>query len=102
MAPGRRGAEFASGRNLQRVASHGESGTSVGSQRAADDNSPVLAEDPFLAALLAAEIDDEPVTEEDREAMRRGREEAARGEAEDWSVVRERLFRDGAPSAKAG
>lgn len=74
----------------------------MGAHRAANDDSPTVEEDPFLAALVAAEVDDEPYTEEDREAMRRGREEAARGEVEDLATVRARLLGSDRRRSKAG
>ena len=39
-----------------------------------------VLDDPVLRAILAAPIDDEPETDEERDAVREARAEAARGE----------------------
>ncbi len=51
-------------------------------------------EDPFLAALEAAEWDDEPYTDEERAASQQGWEEYLRGETVPWEVVRRELLAD--------
>lgn len=51
-----------------------------------------LHDDPFLAALEAAPLDDEPVTPEDIEAIERGREEHRRGETIPWEVVKREIL----------
>lgn len=50
------------------------------------------AEDPFLAALDAAPLDDEPFTPEDREAADAGWSEYLRGESSPLDAVRRRLL----------
>ena len=49
-------------------------------------------DDPFLAALDAAPIDDEPFTAEDRAAADAGWSEYRRGEASPLADVRRRLL----------
>lgn len=51
--------------------------------------------DPFLAALAAAEIDDEPYTDEQREATRAGNEAFARGEFDSLEDVWRDLTEEG-------
>ena len=55
---------------------------------------PAPNQDPFLAALDAAEWDDEPYTNEDRAASRQGWEEYLRGETVPWEAVRRELLAD--------
>jgi hypothetical protein len=50
------------------------------------------AADPLLRALTAAPEDDEPETEEEREAVAEARAEVARGKVEPWEKVRDRLL----------
>jgi hypothetical protein len=58
-----------------------------------------LERDPFLAALADAEYDDEPFTDEQREAARIGWEEYQRGETAPWEEFRrELLAEDETPS----
>ena len=52
------------------------------------------ANDPFLAALAAAEWDDEPYTEEECAAAQAGWEEYLRGEVASWEDVRRALLDD--------
>ena len=47
--------------------------------------------DPVLAALLTAEEDDEPLTEDERRRLEAAEAGADRGEFLPWSEVRERL-----------
>jgi hypothetical protein len=47
--------------------------------------------DPVLRALLEAPLDDEPETEEEREAVQEAREELARGEVQTLEEVRREL-----------
>jgi hypothetical protein len=51
------------------------------------------AADPLLRALAGAPEDDEPETEEEREAVAEARAEVAHGEVEPWEKVRDRLLR---------
>jgi hypothetical protein len=54
--------------------------------------------DPFLEALEAAEVDDEPYTDEERAAAREGWEAYLRGESRPWEEVWRTLFdEDDAP-----
>jgi predicted transcriptional regulator len=53
-----------------------------------------LREDPFMAALEAAPDDDEPLTDEDREAIARGLEEHRTGKTVPWEEVRRELLGD--------
>jgi hypothetical protein len=48
--------------------------------------------DPLVLALMKAPIDDEPLTEEDLEAIREAEEEIARGESLPWETVREEFL----------
>jgi hypothetical protein len=47
--------------------------------------------DPVLRALLEAPLDDEPETEEERQAVHEAREELARGEVRTLEEVRREL-----------
>jgi hypothetical protein len=47
--------------------------------------------DPVLRALLEAPLDDEPETDDERQAMQEAREELARGEARTLEEVRREL-----------
>ncbi len=47
--------------------------------------------DPLLRALWHAPIDDEPETEEERDAVREAEEAIARGEVYSWEEVRAEL-----------
>jgi hypothetical protein len=47
--------------------------------------------DPVLRALLEAPLDDEPETEEERQAVQEAREELARGEVRTLEEVRREL-----------
>jgi hypothetical protein len=49
-------------------------------------------DDPFLAALAAAELDDEPYTDEQRAAALAGWEACKRGESVPWEDVRRSLL----------
>jgi hypothetical protein len=49
--------------------------------------------DPVLRALLEAPLDDEPETEEERQAVHEAREELARGEVRTLEEVRRELGR---------
>ena len=49
------------------------------------------AADPVLRTLLEAPLDDEPETEEERQAVQEGREELARGEVRTLEAVRREL-----------
>jgi hypothetical protein len=51
-------------------------------------------DDPFLAALAAAEPDDEPYTDEQRAAALAGWEACQRGETVPWEEVRRSLLRE--------
>jgi hypothetical protein len=51
-------------------------------------------DDPFLAALAAAELDDEPYTDEQRAAALAGWEACQRGETVPWEEVRSSLLRE--------
>lgn len=51
----------------------------------------VLARDPLLKALAEAPIDDEPESEEERQAVAEGRAEIARGQVYTWEQVRAEL-----------
>jgi len=60
-----------------------------------DELSQALLEDPndpFLRALAAAPEDDEPETEEEREAVREGLEASARGEVYSLEDVKRELL----------
>jgi len=48
--------------------------------------------DPLWQALMAAPVDDEPLTAEDIAAIEEGKAEIARGEGIPWEVVEARLF----------
>ncbi len=50
--------------------------------------------DPFLAALAAAELDDEPYTDEQRAMADAGWQDFLAGRTIPWEEVRRRLFRD--------
>ena len=56
---------------------------------------PVVASavevEPFLEALDAAELDDEPFTDDDRAAVQAGSDAYARGESRPWTDVRRLL-----------
>jgi hypothetical protein len=52
------------------------------------------ASDPLVAALAAAEWDDEPYTEEERAAAQAGWEEYLRGKVSSWEDVRRALLDD--------
>lgn len=58
-------------------------------------------EDPFLAALEAAELDDEPFTDEERAAVEEGEAQFRRGESVPWEVVRRELLGEEIESADA-
>ncbi len=60
----------------------------------AGTNPTVDADDPFLAALEAAKIDEEPFTAEDRAAADAGWREYERGESSPLEEVRRRLLGD--------
>ena len=60
----------------------------------ADISEAIDADDPFLAALEAAEFDDEPFTAEDRAAADEGWREYQRGESSSLDEVRRRLLGD--------
>lgn len=48
-------------------------------------------EDPFLCALAAAPLDDEPEAPEEAEAVREGEEAIARGDVIPWGEAKQRL-----------
>ena len=52
------------------------------------------AQDPLWGALMEASIDDEPLTEEDLEAIREAEEAIARGDITDFEDVRRRVLGD--------
>lgn len=60
----------------------------------AELSGPTDADDPFSAALDAAEFDDEPFTAEDRAAADAGWREYGRGESSSLDEVRRRLLGD--------
>jgi hypothetical protein len=51
-----------------------------------------LRDDPFLALLESAPVDQEPLTDEDRAAIELGREEHRTGKTTPWEVVRRELL----------
>ncbi len=57
------------------------------------------SEDPFLAALEAAELDDEPLTDEDIAAMEEGEAAFRRGEYVTLEELRNRLLGEGAAAS---
>lgn len=58
--------------------------------------------DPFLAPLAAAELDDEPYTDEQRAMAEAGRQEFLAGHTTPWEEVRRGLFRDEESAPEAG
>ena len=50
--------------------------------------------DPFVLALEAAQIDDEPETDEERKAVAEAREDIVAGRVRPWDDVRHELARD--------
>lgn len=56
------------------------------------DETDDFKNDPFLAALAAAELDDEPYTDEQRAAALAGWEACRRGETVSWEDVRRALL----------
>jgi hypothetical protein len=58
------------------------------------DTSPLTVDDPFLELLESVETDDEPLTDEDRAAIRDGWDAYVRGESRSWEDVRRSLFED--------
>jgi hypothetical protein len=60
----------------------------------AEQRLAALRDDPLLRFLMAAPEDDEPLTDEDLEALAEARAEHERGETIPWEVVREELRRE--------
>ena len=58
------------------------------------DTSPLTVDDPFLKFLESVETDDEPLTDEDRAAIRDGWAAYVRGESRAWEDVRGSLLQD--------
>lgn len=52
----------------------------------------LLAQEPVLRALLTAPVDDEPLTEDDRAALREARDEVAAGRVMSHEEARRRLL----------
>jgi hypothetical protein len=74
-------------------------GDTIRKQRGAEavqsrDTSPQTVDDPFLELLESVEIDDEPLTDEDRAAIRDGWDAYVRGESRSWEDVRRSLLKD--------
>ncbi|MBA2595610.1 MAG: hypothetical protein H0V00_03185 [Chloroflexia bacterium] len=70
-----------------------------GRQPAEPPESEDSVSDPFLAALAAAELDDEPFTDEERASAQAGWAAYLRGESTPWEDVRHALL-DEADAAK--
>ena len=52
----------------------------------------LTTDDPVLRKFLLAPLDDEPETEEERQAVEEARAEIERGETSSWEEVEARLF----------
>jgi hypothetical protein len=61
---------------------------------------PDCLDDPLLAALAAAELDDEPITDDDRAAVQAGWNAYVRRESRSWDAVRQSLELDDVTAAK--
>ncbi|HOY68983.1 MAG TPA: hypothetical protein PLP29_19055 [Candidatus Ozemobacteraceae bacterium] len=50
----------------------------------------ISPDDPLLKALHDAPLDDEPLTDEEREGLREARDDAKAGRVDDWEAIKKK------------